>query len=429
MPKYLIKGGRIVDASQGLDKVLDILIEGDEIVKIGASLESEEAEMIPAEGKWVLPGLIDMHTHLREPGYEYKETIATGTRAAAMGGFTAIACMPNTKPLIDNQSVVELIKLKAKAEGKVKVYPIGSITKESNGEEITEMAELKRSGVVALSDDGKPVVKSDVMRRAMDYAKMLKLPIISHCEDPQLAGEGVMNEGYYSTVLGLKGIPNVAEEVMVARDLLLAELTGCPVHIAHVSTAGSVRLIREAKERGLKVSCEVTPHHFTLTDQAVMGFDTNTKVNPPLRKEKDVDAIKDGLKDGTIDVIATDHAPHAEEEKEVEYNYAPFGMVGLESALALVYQELVLPGVLTPLEAVKKLTVKPAEILNISGGSLKEGSKADLVIFDPELEETMAAENLESKGKNTPFLGWKFKGLPILTMVDGQIVMKDRQIV
>lgn len=428
--KILISGGRVIDPGNNKDEISDILVEMGKITKIDKKIKENADRVIDAKGKWVLPGLIDMHVHLREPGLEAKETIATGTRAAARGGFTSVACMPNTLPVVDNIAIVEFIKTRAKQEGLVNVFPIGAITKGSKGEELAEIGDMKQSGIVALSDDGQPVPGSDVMRHAMEYAKMFDLPIISHCEDKKLAGDGVMNEGYWSTVLGLKGIPNAAEEVMVARDILLGETTGCPVHIAHVSTEGSVRLVREAKSRGIKVTAEATPHHFTLTDEYVneLEFHTSTKVNPPLRKDKDVEAIKKGLQDGTLDVIATDHAPHMTEEKDVEYNYAPFGMVGLETAFGLVMKEIIETGLLDVKDAIAKLTVNPARILGIDKGTLGLNKDADIVIIDPELEEVVDSKDFASKGKNSPFVGWNLKGLPVITIVNGEIVMDNRKL-
>lgn len=428
--KLLIKGGRVIDPAQNLDEEMDLLVEDGKIAKLAKGIELAEAQcqIISAQGLLVVPGLIDMHVHLREPGLEYKETIQSGTRAAAMGGFTSVACMPNTNPVVDNQAIVEYIKFKAKTEGIVNVYPIGSISKGLKGEELSEIGELKAAGVVALSDDGNPIKSSDLMRRAMEYTKMFNLAIISHSEEKELVGEGVMNEGYVSTILGLKGIPNAAEEIMVARDVLLAELTDCPVHIAHVSTKGSVRIIREAKKRGVKVTTEATPHHFSLTDEAVMSYDTNTKVNPPLRKQEDVLAVIEGLKDGTIDAIATDHAPHAIEEKDVEYNYAPFGMVGLETAVGLVMTRLVNEGHLTISEAIEKLTVKPAGILGLSKGQLAVGSDADITLIDLEKKEIVESKNFASKGINSPFQGIELKGIPVTTIVAGEIVMRDRKL-
>ena len=427
--KLLVKGGTVVDPLCQIEAPADILIEDGKITAIGSNLPSNGAEVIDVTGKIVTAGLIDMHAHLREPGFEGKETIASGTRAAARGGFTSVACMPNTKPVADDQTVIKFIVERAKETGIVNVFPIGAITKGSKGEELSEMADLKAYGAVAFSDDGAPVSSSAVMRRAMQYAKMVGLPIISHCEDKDMVAAGLMHEGYMSTILGLRGISSAAEEIMVARDIILAELTGCPLHLAHISTAGSVRLVSEAKSRGLSVTAEATPHHFTLTDEAVTDYNTATKVNPPLRTSEDVAAIKRGLADGTIDVIATDHAPHTLEEKDVEYQYAPFGMVGLETAIGLIFSELIAPGVLTLSEAIKKLTVNPAKILGINKGTLAVGADADITVIDPNLEETVDAEQFLSKGKNSPFVGRLLKGLPVMTIVGGRIVMRDRVVV
>lgn len=420
--RILIKGGRIIDPVENKEKTLDLLIENGKISALEKKLAADGAVTVDASGLLVAPGLIDMHVHLREPGYEAKETIETGLKAAVRGGFTGVACMPNTSPVADNQTVIKYIIDRASALGLARVWPIGALTRGSRGEQLTEMADLKNAGAAALSDDGRPVAGSGIMRRAMQYARMVGLTVISHCEDPELAAGGSMNEGFISTRLGLKGIPGAAEEVMVARDIILSELTGCPLHIAHVSTRGSVRLVREAKARGLKVTAEATPHHFTLTDAAVEGYNTSTKVNPPLRGEADVAAIKEGLADGTIDVIATDHAPHTMEEKDVEYDSAPFGLVGLETAVGLVWRELVQPGILKPAEAVAKMTVNPARLLGIEKDTLRPGAMADITIIDPSLEETVDPLSFASKGRNTPFAGWKLKGLPVLTMVGGKIV-------
>ena len=327
--KTIIRGGRVIDPGRSFDMVSDILIENGRVIACGTGLPSEGAEMIEASGRIVVPGLIDIHTHLREPGHEEEETIASGTRAAAHGGVTTIFCMPNTHPPIDNAPTVEFILLKAQKEGLVNVLPIGCITKGSAGEELAEIGVLKKAGIVAVSDDGMPVMNSQVMRRALQYTKMFALPVIAHCEDKDLSKNGVMNDGHNSMVFGLRGIPRQSEEIMVSRDIMLAELTGGILHIAHVSTAGSVELIRRAKERKVKVTAETCPHYFTLTDDVVRDYDTNTKMNPPLRSAGDVKAIKEGLADGTIDCIATDHAPHTEEEKNKEYDLAPFGIIGL----------------------------------------------------------------------------------------------------
>ncbi len=418
----LIKNGHIIDPANAVDEKLDILVSDGKIAKLGkpGSIPANGAQVIDANGKLVVPGLIDMHVHLREPGFEYKETIATGTAAARAGGFTSVCSMPNTNPVNDCRSVTEFIVSQAAKEGAARVFPIGAITKGSKGEELAEMGELHRAGCVAISDDGKPVMNAAIMRRAMEYSKIFDLAVISHCEDASLSAKGVMNEGFVSTELGLRGIPAAAEDVMTARDISLAGLTGCRLHIAHVSTAGSVRLIREAKQRGVKVTAETCPHYFTLTDEAARGYNTMAKMNPPLRTAEDVAAIKQGLKDGTIDVIATDHAPHGMDEKSVEFDYAPFGVVGLETALGLAFK-LVQEGTLTLSEAVRKLSINPSEILKLNKGSLAVGADADLTIIDPNIEWTVDASQFRSKSKNTPFNGWKLKGRAVQTIVGGKI--------
>ena len=423
MKKLLIKGGRLVDPAENIDGEYDLLIIDGKVAEVGSDLSDSTAETIDASGKLVTPGLIDMHVHLRDPGFEDKEDIVSGTRSAAAGGFTSVACMPNTAPVIDNAAVVTYIKTKAKNEGWVNVFPIGAITKGLKGEEISEVGYLYKSGAVALSDDGKPVMNSEVMRRSLEYSKMFDLAVIAHSEDSNLAADGMMNEGYMATVLGLKGIPNAAESAMIARDIELAKLTGGRLHIAHVSARESVDLIRNAKKQGVKITAEAAPHHFTLTDEAVAGFDTSTKVNPPLRTAEDVEAIKSGLKDGTIDAIATDHAPHTEEEKAVEYLYAPCGMIGLETAFALAYTELVQKDVLSLPEMIAKFTVNPARILNLKGkGSLKAGQDADIAIFDLAEKWVVDRNKMYSKAKNTPFHGFALQGKPVITIVNGEIV-------
>jgi dihydroorotase len=418
----LIKKGRVIDPANRIDAILDILIENGKIVEIGKELiiPNPELRTIHASHKLVVPGLIDMHVHLREPGYEYKETIKTGTEAALAGGFTSIACMPNTKPVNDNQSVTEFIMDKAKKEGVVNVYPVGAITKGLEGKELSEIGELKSAGVVAITDDGRPVMNSELMRRAMEYASMFDLLIISHCEDLFLSDGGVMNEGFISTELGLKGIPNAAETVMVARDIALAELTGSKLHIAHVSTAGAVGLMREAKLRGIKVTCETAPHYFTLTEREIKGYNTNAKTNPPLRSEDDLRAIGEGLKDGTIDVIATDHAPHSAFEKDVEFDRAPFGIAGLETALSLTLK-LTGEGVISIPDAIAKLTINPARVLNLNKGTLSVGGDADITIINPEKEWLIDVARFKSKGKNSPFHGYKVKGGIEIVIVQGDI--------
>ena len=358
--------------------------------------------------------------HLREPGFEYKETIATGAAAAKAGGFTSVCCMPNTNPVNDCRSVTEFILSQAAKEALVRVFPIGAITKGSKGEELSEIGELFQAGCVGISDDGRPVRSAGVMRRAMEYSKAFGLTLFSHCEEPSLAEKGVMNEGFVSTELGLRGIPNAAEDVMVGRDLALAELTGARVHICHVSTAGSVRMIREAKQRGIKITAETCPHYFTLTDDAVRGYNTMAKMNPPLRTAEDVAAIKQGLRDGAIDVIATDHAPHAMDEKTVEFDNAPFGIVGLETAVGLAFK-LVQEGVLSLSEMVKLMSWSPARILKLDRGTLSVGTDADITIIDPNAEWTVNSSEFRSKSRNTPFEGWKLKGRAMQTIVGGRL--------
>ncbi|HHP50545.1 MAG TPA: dihydroorotase [Moorella mulderi] len=424
-----IRGGRVIDPSQNLDEELEVLIEGDRIAALGRDLSPPPgAKIISAHGKIVAPGFIDMHVHLREPGYEHKETIATGTRAAAAGGFTSVVCMANTLPVADNVGVIAYIKEKARKEGMVRVYPVGAVSKGQEGEEMAEIGDLASAGVVALSDDGRPVMNSLVMRYALEYARMFNLPIISHCEDENLANGGVMHEGYMSTVLGLRGIPAAAEEVMVARDLILAEMTGGKIHLAHLSTAGSVRLLKEARSRGIRVSAEVTPHHLCLTDKMVETYDTNTKVNPPLRPDEHRQALVEALVQGIIEVIATDHAPHAQEEKEQEYDYAPFGISGLETAVPLVITCLVLPGQLSWSQMIRAWSTNPARILGIPGGTLAEGSVADVTIIDPDREKEVDSQKFYSKGRNTPLTGWKLKGWPAVTIVGGKVVMEEGQV-
>lgn len=426
--RLLIKGGRIVDPVARRVFGGDVLIDEGKIMACGEDL-GDEGDLLDAYGKMVVPGLIDQHTHLREPGYEAKETIETGTRAAAKGGFTSVACMPNTDPVADNKTVITYIRTRAREKGIVNVFPIGALTFGRKGKELCEMADLKEAGAVAFSDDGSCVADSGVMYRAMQYAWMVGLPVITHCEDNGLSAGGLVNEGYMATMLGLKGIPAAAETIMVARDIILAAATGCKLHIAHISTAGSVEMVRQAKAKGIAITAEVTPHHLFLTEEAVASFDPATKVNPPLRSAADVRALTEGLRDGTIDVIATDHAPHAPEEKDVEYEGAPFGVVGLETAVGLVWTRLVQTGVLDLLEVITKMTVNPARILGIPKGTLEVGRDADITIIDPEREETVEPTRFESLGRNTPFAGWRLKGLPVATIVDGRVVMQERVII
>jgi dihydroorotase len=418
----LIKNGRVIDPAQGLDEVMDVLIKDGKIAKVGKNLKGE-GEVVDATGLLVTPGLIDLHVHLRDPGQEYKEDIVSGTLAAAAGGFTAVACMPNTSPVNDNKAVTLYIRRKAEAEGRVRVYPVGSITKGLKGESLSEMGELQEAGCVAVSDDGKPVTSGELMRRAMEYSRPFGLPVIAHSEDLSLVGEGVMNEGFVATELGLKGIPWVAEDAMIARDAMLAEFTGAHLHVAHVSTKGAVEIIRQAKKRGVKITCEATPHHFTLNDDAVRGYDTNAKMNPPLRSADDVAAIRAGLADGTIDAIATDHAPHHLDDKNVEFNIAANGIVGLETALPLTLR-LVTDKILPLADAIARLTCGPAKALHLPGGTLVAGVPADVTIIDPALEWTVDAQKLNSKSKNTPFDGWQMKGAAMVTIVGGKVVWR-----
>ena len=422
----LIKGGRVIDPSQGIDDTLDVVVENGLIKEIGKALAAPAgAETIDATGKYVVPGLIDMHVHLRDPGLEYKEDIISGTRAAVAGGFTSVCCMPNTKPAIDNKAIASYIINKAKTDGFCNVFPVGTITQGMAGDRLAEMGELKESGCVAVSDDGKPVKNSELMRRALQYAAGIGIMVISHAEELELVGEGVMNEGFTSTELGLKGIPRVAEDIATAREIMLAEYVGAPIHIAHVSTKGSVRIIREAKARGVKVTCETAPHYFSLTDDAVRGYNTNAKMNPPLREADDVAAIKAGLKDGTIDCIATDHAPHHLDEKDVEFNEAMNGIVGLETSLPLSLK-LVDEGVLTLSQLVEKMSCKPSELLGLGRGSLKAGSVADISVIDPQKQWTVTESVLASKSKNSPWLGETMTGAAACTVVGGKVVFSGR---
>jgi dihydroorotase len=417
----LIRNGYVIDPSQQIKGHRDILIKDRRIEGIYPRGKGPKARMtIDASKCVVVPGFVDMHTHLREPGYEYKETIETGTKAALRGGFTSVCPMPNTDPVNDDISVTEYMIREASRLGYASVYPVGAITKGQRGEELTEMEMLKEAGCVAFSDDGRPVMNSLIMRRALEYSKIFDLPIISHCEDINLSQGGVMNEGYVSTILGLRGIPKVSEEIMVARDIALCKLTGGRLHIAHVSTEDSVRLIREAKRMGLNITAETCPHYFTLTDESLMNYDTNLKVNPPLRTSRDVEAIKEGLADGTIDVIATDHAPHHYDDKNREFDTAAFGISGLETAFALSLR-LVDEGVLDMNGLVSKMSINPARILGIQKGTLKPGAQADIIIFDPEREFTVDVERFYSKGKNSPFNGWQLRGVIVKSIVSGEV--------
>jgi dihydroorotase len=428
----LIRGGRVIDSSANFDGMMDLLIDAGKIVWVGrdateAAWRQEGSrldtapEVIDARGLLVVPGLIDIHTHLREPGYEYKESIESGSAAAVAGGFTAIACMANTNPVNDDAAVTEYIRDKARSVGLVQVFPIGAVSVGLAGERLAEIGELSQAGVIGISDDGKSVMNSQLMRRALEYADMFGLPVISHCEDIQLAAQGVMHEGRVSTELGLRGIPAQAEDLMVARDIALAELTGGRLHIAHVSTAGAVRLVHDAKARGLRVTAEVTPHHLFLTDEAVRGYDPNTKMYPPLRTAVDVEALRQALKDGTIDAIATDHAPHDLADKEVEFDQAPVGIIGLETSLPLTLR-LVNEGVLTLTEAIAKLTWGPSQVFGLAKGTLQVGADADVTLVDTQTEYVVDRREFRSKARNSPFHGWTLKGRAVMTLCAGKVV-------
>ncbi len=429
----LIKNGRVIDPSQNLDDRLDLFIDHGKIVLRSSGIDPaaitsaaggkrSELRIVDAFEKIVAPGFVDMHTHLREPGFESTETIATGCKAAAAGGFTTVACMPNTRPVNDNSVVTTFINTRSREQGLARVYPIGAITRGLQGKSLTDIGSLREAGVVAISDDGEPVMSAEIMRRAMEYVKHFNIPVIAHCEDKSLSKDGVMHEGAVSTRLGLAGIPAAAEDVMVARDVILAQMTGSRLHVAHVSTAGAVEIIRQAKARGVAVSAEATPHHFTLTDESVASFNTNTKVNPPLRSARDRDAVREGLRDGTIEVIATDHAPHGSAAKDVEYILAPNGIAGLETAVSLTIHELVYSNLITINHAIKLLSTNPARILNIPGGTLQEGGPADITILDLNHEYTVDPATFKSKSRNTPFTGRVLRGGPSMTIVGGRVV-------
>lgn len=419
----LIRGGRVLDPATSLDAVQDVLLVDGLIERVGRDLPVPPGvQVLEAAGRVVCPGFIDIHVHLREPGYEYKETIASGTRAAAAGGFTAVCCMANTNPVNDNGAVTDYIRAKARVEGVVRVYPIGAVTRGLRGETLAELAELAEAGCVAFSDDGRCVMDAALYRRAMEYTLPFGVPVISHAEDHSLSRDAVMHEGVVSTELGLPGEPAAAEEVMVARDILLAELTGARLHIAHISTAGAVRLVRDAKARGVRVSAEVTPHHLLLTEDAVRAFDPNTRMKPPLRTKRDTEALLEALADGTIDCVATDHAPHATAEKEGEFDRAANGIVGLETAVSLLLDRLVRPGLLPLPTLVSRLSRDPARLLGLPGGSLAPGSPADLTILDLDAEVTVDPRSFRSRSRNTPFAGWTLRGAPWKTIVAGTVV-------
>jgi len=432
MAKLLLKGVHLIDPAAGRNGRVDIRIDGGVIAAIGADLPVNGARVVelPA-GLVVTPGLIDMHVHLREPGQEHKETIATGTAAAAAGGFTAVACMPNTDPINDSASVTELIVQRAAAAGLSRVYPIGAISVGSKGEQLTEIGDLHAAGCVAISDDGRPVATALLMRRALEYASMFNMPVIDHCEDPSLKGDGVAHEGAVAGLLGLRGIPGASESIMVERDISVAEMVRGRVHIAHMSARQSLRAVREGKARGVAVTCEVTPHHFVLTDEALAdrgAYDTNYKMNPPLREEADRAALIEGLRDGSIDVIATDHAPHHADEKALEFDRAPFGITGLETAVSLCLDRLVHAGVIGLPRLVELLSVNPARVLGVPGGTLVDGGPADLTILAPDRSVTISAAAMKSRARNTPFDGWSLRGAVAATIVAGRVVFVNGEI-
>jgi dihydroorotase len=456
MNPFLLSGGRVIDPANSLDGPADVLLRDGRIVAVGKDAAQQappETEDLDVSGLIVCPGLIDLHVHLREPGQTAKETMATGTAAAARGGFTSIVCMPNTSPAIDNPGTVALIRDKAAREGIVNVFLTGAITKAIAGEELAPIGSLKQAGVVAITDDGHCVQNSELMRRALEYAKMFDLPVMDHCQDYALVTDGVMHEGYWSTVLGLRGWPAAGEDLIVARNILLAELTGAHVHCQHLSTAGGVGLLRAARQRGVSVSGEACPHHFTLTDAAIAGsgkfwaadgrsifrggpddaplpswpvYDTNFKMNPPLRSAHDREAILEGLVDGTLEIIGSDHAPHCDYEKEVEFDYAPFGITGLETELALCLMQLVHAGRLSLPDLIRKFTVAPARLLRLDRGTLTAGAPADVTVFDLDREWTFSAGESASKSRNSPFLGWRLKGRAVTTIVGGKIVWREQ---
>jgi dihydroorotase len=427
MAKRLLKGGRVVDPANGRDGVFDLLVDGDRIARIGQDLriDPDVAVVDIPSGLVVCPGLIDMHVHLREPGQEHKETVATGTAAAVAGGFTAVACMPNTSPVNDNAGVTEYILKKAAEASLARVYPIGAVSRGQKGDQLAEIAELRQAGCVAITDDGHPVATALLMRRALEYAGMFDMPVIEHCEEQTLTGDGVAHEGFHASALGLRGIPGQAESIMALRDISLAELTGGVLHIAHMSARQTLDAVRWGKSRGAKVTCEVTPHHFVLTDEMLRGpiaYDTNVKMNPPLRETADRDAMIAGIADGSVDVIATDHAPHHYDEKGVEFDRAPFGITGLETAVSLCFDRLVHPGIVSISRLVELLSVNPARILRVAGGSLADGAPADISILAPDLPVTVSTASMRSKSKNTPFDGWTLRGGVAATIVSGRAV-------
>jgi len=424
--RFLLRGARLVDPANGRDGMFDVLVDGARIARVGRDLPADGARIVEMpSGLVVCPGLIDMHVHLREPGQEHKETVATGTAAAVAGGFTAVACMPNTSPVNDNAGVTRYILERATEANLARVYPIGAVSRGQKGEELADVAELRESGCVAVSDDGRPVATALLMRRVLEYTSMFDMPVIEHCEEQTLKGDGVAHEGFHASALGLRGIPGEAESIMALRDIALAELTRGRLHIAHMSARQTLDAVRYGKARGVRVTCEVTPHHFVLTDAmlgAPLPYDTNVKMNPPLREEADRDAMLAGIADGSVDVIATDHAPHHADEKHVEFDRAPFGITGLETAVPLCFDRLVHAGVVSLSRLVELLSVNPARVLNVPGGSLAEGAPADISILAPEMSVTIAAASMRSLSKNTPFDGWTLRGGVAATIVGGRAV-------
>jgi len=422
----LLRNGRVVDPSQGIDEPMDVLIEEGLVTRSGSNLRAPAStETIDLRGAVVAPGFIDLHVHLREPGQEHKETIESGTRAAVHGGFTAVCAMANTMPPNDERAVTEMILAEARRNGHCRVYPIGAVSKGLKGEELAELADLRAAGCVGASDDGKPVVNSQLMRRALEYTRMLGIPVIAHEEDPFLAQDGVMHEGYYSTLLGMSGLPAAAEETMAARDVILAEATGGHLHLAHLSTRGAIEAVRRAREKKIRVTCEVTPHHFALTDEAVQSYSTNLKMKPPLRSEDHRLAVLEGIADGTIDAIATDHAPHHFDEKNVEFDLAPFGIIGLETAFAISYDRLVKAEQIELSRLIDLLACGPARIFNLPGGTLARGSAGDVVILDLETRQTF--ERFESRAANSPFAGQSFTGRVLATIVGGEVRYRSEE--
>jgi dihydroorotase len=427
--KRLLKGGRVVDPVNGIDGMHDVLLDGDRIAAVGKDLPVDGATVVAVPpGMIVCPGFIDMHVHLREPGQEHKETVATGTASAVAGGFTAVACMPNTSPVNDNANVTGYILSKAAEAGLARVYPIGAVSRGSKGDLLADIAELRQAGCVAITDDGHPVATAMLLRRAMEYAGMFGMLVIEHCEDPSLKADGVAHEGFHAARLGLRGMPGACEALGVERGVLLSELTGSAFHVAHMSARASLRAVRKAKDAGIRVTCEVAPHHFTLTDESLgspIPYDTNTKMNPPLREVADRDAMIDGIVDGSVDVIATDHAPHHADEKHVEFDRAPFGIVGLETAVSLTLDRLVHSGLITLPRMVQLLSANPARLLGVSGGSLSVGQPADVTVIAPDLRVRVVARELRSKSKNTPFDGWELRGAVAATIVGGRPVFEN----